>query len=73
MNVFPNRLTIHVNTGRENLSSSEDFMTDEKKKSPSKEEIAKTANEACHLPGNKNGPDLSKGGKKGETGMSDFA
>lgn len=38
-----------------------------------KKAIAEQARKACNLPANQNGPDLSKGGKKGETATSDFA
>lgn len=38
-----------------------------------KRKIAEQANQACHMPANKNGPDLNKGGKKGGEGASDFA
>lgn len=40
-----------------------------------KSKITEEANRACHLPANKNGPDLDKGGKKrtNDEATSDFA
>jgi len=38
-----------------------------------KEKIAEEANKACNLPGNKNGPDLDKGGGRTSRATSDLA
>lgn len=51
-------------------------MDNSKKKQRGKsttKEIAEQAHKACHMPNNKNGPDLDKGGESGRSGISDLA